>query len=121
MGPPRAPQKQINRIDPNLADGSTIPDGTERPSTAAATVRLGAGPLGPDGLPLPDATVTQAAKLLSPDLADIARQAAMSGALGKTKRSNGRAASFLGGSAGGSQDVLGSTSALGGSLIPGGK
>lgn len=88
-------------------------------ATNEARVSLGAGKLGPDGLPLPDATVTQAAKLLSPDLADIARQAAMAGVLGKTKRSNGRAASFLGAAPGGAQDILGSTSALGGPILGG--
>lgn len=61
----------------------------------------------------------EASKLLAPDLTDIARQAAMSGALGKTKRSNGRAASFLGAAPGGGSDVLGSTSALGGPILGG--
>lgn len=120
MGPPRAPQKQVNRVDEstyNLPEGETFAPSAK---TAVARVSLGAGPLGPDGLPLPDANVTQAAKLLSPDLADIARQAAMAGALGKTKRSNGRAASFLGTAPGGGTDVLGSTSALGGPILGGG-
>lgn len=119
MGPPRAPQKQINRVDEstyNLPAGETFAPSAK---TAVARVSLGAGQLGPDGLPLPEATETAAAKLLAPDLADIARQAAMAGVLGKTKRSNGRAASFLGAAPGGGNDILGSTSALGGPILGG--